>query len=166
MIRFRPALVLGAVLSAAVMSACGSSHPGNGSAAPTSSGSVSVSSVSSTVPATAAPTSAATAPAVASSKFCSDVTKANFQLVKWTAATPGSADAAAEPLAAAYAKIAGEAPAVIRPQVQDLAATFLQLEKFDKVTDPATLLQEGPLTTGHVTPDSNAIGTYADTHCG
>jgi len=27
------------------------------------------------------------------------------------------------------------------------------------------LLQEAPLTNGHVGPDSNALGTYVDSHC-
>ena len=53
----------------------------------------------------------------------------------------------------------------IKPQVQDLATTFVQLEKYDAVTDPNTLLQEGPLTSGHVTPDSNALGNYSTAHC-
>ena len=97
--------------------------------------------------------------------FCKDVASAKSQLLAWTTATPGSSAAAAEPLAHAFQTIAGEAPAAVKSQVQDLAATFVQLEKYDTVTDPNTLLQEGPLTNGHVIPDSNALGTYADAHC-
>ncbi len=90
---------------------------------------------------------------------------AKSKLLTWTTATPGSSAAAAEPLAQAFQTIAGEAPASVKAQVEDLANTFVQLEKYDNVTDPNTLLQEGPLTTGHVTPDSNALYTYADAHC-
>ena len=90
---------------------------------------------------------------------------AKSKLLTWTTATPGSSAAAAEPLVQAFKTIANEAPAAIKVHVEDLANTFVQLEKYDNVTDPNTLLQEGPLTTGHVTPDSNALYAYAEAHC-
>ena len=97
--------------------------------------------------------------------FCKDAATAKSQLLVWTAATPGSPSAAAEPLVQTFQKLAAEAPPAIKPQVQDLETTFVQLEKYDTVTDANTLLQEGPLTTGHVTPDSNALGNYVNANC-
>jgi hypothetical protein len=83
----------------------------------------------------------------------------------WATATPGSPSAAAEPLAQTFKTLAGEAPAAIKSQVEDLETTFVQLERYDTVTDPNTLLQEGPLTNGHVTPDGNALSAYVTAHC-
>ena len=94
-----------------------------------------------------------------------DAATAKSELLVWTGATPGSPSAAAEPVAQTLQTLAAESPAAIKAQVQDLQSTFVQLEKYDTVTDPNTLLQEGPLTTGHVTPDSNALGTYVNAHC-
>ena len=114
----------------------------------------------------AASSPSSTAPAATGGgSFCADVAAAKPKILTWTTATPGSPDAAAEPLAAAYGAIAAEAPAQVKAAASDLAATFVKLEKYDKVTDPNTLLQESPLTNGHITPDGNAIAAYASAHC-
>ena len=154
--KLRHKLYLPALVGLALVgTACGSSS----SATSSPSSTVSKSSGSSTTSTTA------TASASTSGSFCNDVASAKSKLLTWTTATPGSSAAAAEPLAQAFQTIANEAPAAIKTQVEDLANTFVQLEKYDNVTDPNTLLQEGPLTNGHITPDGNALYAYADAHC-
>jgi len=95
-------------------------------------------------------TSGAASAAGTGTSFCKDAAAAKSQLLVWATATPGSPSAAAEPLAHSFQTLAGEAPAAIKSQVDDLATTLVQPEKYDTVTDPNVLLQEGPLTNGHV----------------
>ncbi len=148
-------VMLSALVGLALLAtACGSSS---------SSGSTTTSTQGTTASSTTATTGAGSATDTAA--FCKDAATVKSELLVWTGATPGSPSAAAEPVAQTLQTLAAESPAAIKAQVQDLQSTFVQLEKYDTVTDPNTLLQEGPLTTGHVTPDSNALGTYVNAHC-
>jgi hypothetical protein len=148
------------VVPLTVLAACGSSS--SNSSATTK---ATVTTIATSTSSTASSPSSTAPAAPRGGSFCTDVAAAKQKILTWTTATPGSADAAAEPLAAAYQTIAAEAPAEVESAASDLAATFVKLEKYDKVTDPNTLLQEGALTNGHITPDGNAIAEYAAAHC-
>jgi hypothetical protein len=148
--------ILVVVPLAMLAAACGSSSSSKAS------GTTSTTSQPST---TTSASGSSTTAAGSSSSFCSDFAAEKSQLLTWSTSAPGSPAAAADPLATAYQKIAAEAPGAVKAAATDLASTFKQLEKYDNVSDPNTLLQEGPLTTKHVIPDSNTIATYVAAHC-
>lgn len=95
-------------------------------------------------------------------QFCQQLVKAQQKLTA-TIPTLATAPQAANGLVATYQTLAGEAPAVIKAPIQDLATVIQGLAS--AASDPTAFEQQVTALQTKAGPDAEAIGTWVGMHC-